>query len=109
MKKAVFKLHVDCGRMGELEGLFISTKEKVDKLIESEIEIYFGEVLGKHSEIYVALEEKDVSFVSDSPEVVNITEQHRLQNGFNPFDYGTPEGEDVEEIIENLLLEDAEK
>lgn len=31
--KAAYKLHYDCGRMGELTGLFIAKKEDVDKLL----------------------------------------------------------------------------
>ena len=114
MKKAVFKFHADCGRMGDLDGVFISTKEKVDKLIESEIQVYFGEVLGKHSEIFGAIEEDEISFVSDNAEAVRIIEEHNLTSGFNPFEYTSTnfklDGFNlddmlVDEIIDILLKE----
>lgn len=86
-EKAVYKFQFDCGRQGELEGLFVSTKEKVQALKKSEVEVYFGEVLGKHSEVYGKIEEKEIILVSDNPEVVQIVEQYNLENGYNPFDY----------------------
>jgi len=87
MKKAVFKFNFECGRQGELEGIFISTQEKVDKLIESGIEVYFGEVLGKHSEVYGAIDDGEIQFVSDSEEVVKVIEEYGLTSGYDPFNH----------------------
>lgn len=86
--KAVYKLHFDCGRMGQLDGLFIAEKEKVKELIDSGREVYFGEVLGKHSEIMGPIEEPDdITLVSEDEEVIRVIEENNLENGFNPFDY----------------------
>lgn len=49
--KAIYKLNADYGRNGNLTGVFIAEKEHVAVLLENKIEVYFGEVLGKHSEI----------------------------------------------------------
>ena len=49
--KALFKMDFDCGRMGNLEGVFITDTEDVEYLVNNKISVYFGEVLGKHSEI----------------------------------------------------------
>ena len=38
-KKAIFKFSFDCGRQGELEGVFIDTQERVDILLKSDIEV----------------------------------------------------------------------
>ena len=112
MKKAIYKFNADCGRMGELEGVLISTKERVDKLIESKIEVYFGEVLGKHSEICGTIEKDEMIFVSDNEEAVRVVEEHSLTSGFSPFHYTSInfelEGEDLDdmdsdEIIDKLL------
>lgn len=84
---AVYKLNFDCGRMGNLEGLFVAHKNHVKKLIEDKLDVYFGEVLGKHSEVYGPIEECDIELVSDSPEVVKVVIDHKLENGHNPFDY----------------------
>lgn len=83
----LYKLHVDCGRQGTLTGLFIADTVEVDNLITSEKEIYFGEVLGKHSEVYGALEEKDVTLVSTEVSVIDMVTKYNLENGYNPFDY----------------------
>ena len=53
-KDCLWKFHWDCGRAGDVEGLFIATEEEVENLIGSEV--YFGEILGKHSEVYGTVE-----------------------------------------------------
>lgn len=95
--KAVYKLHYDCGRMGELTGLFIAEKEDVEKLIESGEEVYFGEVLGKHSEICGPIEECDLTLISTEENVIKLIEEHGLENGFNPFDYIDNDEDDEDE------------
>jgi hypothetical protein len=86
-EKGIYRLNVDFGRMGELSGIFIANKEHVKVLIENNIEVYWGEVLGKHSEVYGLLNESDITLVSDNPEAIKIIEELRLENGYNPFDY----------------------
>jgi len=112
MKKAIYKFHFGCGRQGDLEGVFVSTQERVDKLVESQIEVYFGEVLGKHSEVLGPIDEGEITFVSDNEEAVRVVEEHDLSSGYNPFDYPTYgfefEGEELEdvqvsEVIDKLL------
>ena len=44
------KYREDYGRMGMLEGVFITTQETLN-LIKGKY-IFYGEVLGKHSEIF---------------------------------------------------------
>lgn len=111
MKQAIFSFGCDFGRSGELEGKFVSTQEKVDRLIESGLEVYFGEVLGKHSEVYGAIEEGDIELVSDDPTVVKVFIDNKLASGFDPFEYtflSAPAGwEDktVDEYIDHLLNE----
>jgi hypothetical protein len=85
--KAIYKLHFDCGRMGVLEGSFVADTEEVKKLIDSKKEVYFGEVLGKHSEISGRIEECDITLVTTEPKVVELFERHDLSSGYNPFDY----------------------
>lgn len=51
----VWKFYADCGRMGSLEGIFLSSARAVEASWGKEA--YFGEVLGKHSEIYFTLKE----------------------------------------------------
>lgn len=93
--KAVFKLHFDCGRSGELTGLFIAEKEQVEWLKQSKLEVYFGEVLGKHSEVFGPLDESDITLVSEDESVVKVIEDNDLENGFNPFHYSLMGTEDL--------------
>lgn len=86
--KAVYKFFWDCGRMGEVEGVFVAEKGEVEKAIGQDI--YFGEILGKHSEVYGTLGEKDLTMISDEENVVEIIEKYGLESGYNPL-YYTPE------------------
>lgn len=85
--KALYKLHFDCGRYGILHGLFVEEESKVNELIKSGREIYFGEVLGKHSEIFGPIEENDITFVTNDQTFLEEVEQFNLETGYNPFDY----------------------
>ena len=55
--------------------------------IESKISVYFGEVLGKCSEIYGNIDNEDVKLISDSPEAVDVITRFNLEVGYNPFNY----------------------
>lgn len=85
--KTLYKFNADCGRMGELQGIFIEDSDKVSKLIESGDEVYFGEVLGKHSDVSFAIEEEMLTAVSVDPNVIAVIEDNDLTSGYNPFDY----------------------
>jgi hypothetical protein len=86
-EKGIYRLNFDCGRNGVLTGIFIANKEYVKVLIENKIVVYFGEVLGKHSEVYGPIDESEITLVSDNPEAIKIIEDLGLQNGYNPFHY----------------------
>jgi hypothetical protein len=109
MKKAIYRFSADCGRNGDLEGVFIATKEQVAKLISSKIEVYFGEVLGKHSEICGAIEKKDIKLLTDDIKAVEIVEKYNLTNGYNPFDYRSinfeMEGVDLDDMTVRQIID----
>lgn len=67
MTEKLFKFAVSVGRMGDLEGLFVAEEADVEALYG--VEIYFGEVLGKHSEIEFELAPDMVAVLSDDPAV----------------------------------------
>lgn len=95
--KKLYRMYFDCGRMGSLEGLFVAEESDMQNLIGREI--YFGEVLGKHSEVYGELEASDITVVSDDQNVIDILVQavgSESISGYNPFDYYEEE-EDEEE------------
>ena len=88
MNRVLVKFHWDCGRMGHLDGLFITTREALRTIIGTEI--YFGEVLGKHSEIFGVLGEDDCDILCEDQEFIEKLRGyvgHNTLSGHNPFDY----------------------
>lgn len=85
--KALFKMNFDCGRMGSLEGVFIADTEDVEYLVNNKISVYFGEVLGKHSEISGPVDESEIKQITDDENVIKVVEECDLENGYNPFGY----------------------
>lgn len=88
--KKLYKFHWDCGRQGDLEGVFIATEKKVSESIGKNA--YFGEALGKHSEVYGFLEVGDFSVLSDDQTLIekllSISNfQGGTINGWNPLCY----------------------
>lgn len=85
--KYLYKFYWDCGRSGELEGLFVAREKEVNEAIGSEV--YFGEVLGKHSEVYGTIEEGEIKKLDISPEVVEEVSKYlgNTWSGFNPLHY----------------------
>ena len=84
-KEAIYKMAFDCGRQGSLEGVFVADKNHVKILLERPLGVYFGEVLGKHSEICGTIEDHEITLVTDDPAVVGLFNEHKLSSGFNPF------------------------
>ena len=54
--------------MGDLEGMFVAEEEEVEQAIGHHC--YFGEVLGKYSEIYGDLERDSLTVISDDQEKI---------------------------------------
>jgi hypothetical protein len=77
----------DCGRSGSLEGLFVATEEEVNDVIGKYCS--FGEVLGKHSDVYGNIEAGDITKMNVSPEAVEEVSKvlGTDWSGFNPLDY----------------------
>ena len=88
MMRKLFKYSSDFGRMGKLEGLFIASQSQVDEVIGKEI--YFGEVLGKHSEIETIIEPDEIEVFSDDQDTIDYLEEifpSTTLCGYNPLDY----------------------
>ena len=92
--RKLYSFFWDCGRMGDVEGLFIAEESEVDAAIGSQV--YFGEILGKHSDISGTLSSVDLKVISD--------EQDRIDwllgiigpnvSGYNPLEYVRQEEDD---------------
>lgn len=91
--KALYRLNCDCGRQGSLEGIFVADTEDVEYLIKNNISVYFGEVLGKHSEISGCLDDRDIELITTEDKVVDVVEKYELSTGYNPFEYSLCEYE----------------
>ncbi|MGV6935852.1 hypothetical protein ACWA2B_10095 [Paenibacillus sp. CMM36] len=85
--KYLYKFNWDCGRQGEVEGLFVATKKEVNYAIGKEV--YFGEILGKHSEVYGTIEEGEIEKINIDPSAVEQVAKHLGQtwSGYNPLHY----------------------
>lgn len=103
--KAIYKFYLDCGRQGYLEGVFIRDKAEVETLLKLGIKVYFGEALGKHSEIVAKIKSEQLTFITDDPIVVELFYKYELNSGFNPFDYYSYDFDFVEfDMEENFDL-----
>lgn len=85
--KKLYKFYWDCGRQGNVEGIFIAEENEVKNAIGKDV--YFGEILGKHSDVYGTIEEGEIeeiqvseTTVKEMEEVIGIT-----ISGYNPLDY----------------------
>lgn len=70
---------------GSVEGLFVANREDIEQSIGKEI--YFGDILGKHSCVDGILEYGDIKLVSDDPIIVDTVLTYDLVFGYNPLHY----------------------
>lgn len=93
--KKLYRYTMGCGRMGEVTGLFVA-----DDVLEIKpaigLDLYFGEILGKHSEVQGTLEAKELVVVSDDQSFITKFEEYGCGNGHSPLDaIKCPECSDV--------------
>lgn len=98
--KAIYEFYWDCGRMGDVSATFIETMENVEKLLAYDGDIYFGEILGKHSEVYGKIEPEHITMVTVDQEFIAKFEEimgEGWSTGHNPFDYLPEDFDESEE------------
>lgn len=86
--KKLYKFFWDCRRQGEVEGLFIADEKDVKVAIGNQV--YFGEILGKHSEVYGTLDMCDLTILDIPEHVLDTLEDaigSRTISGYNPLSY----------------------
>ncbi len=83
----LFKLHIPMKRSSDLEGVFIAPKSYIDYIIKNAIVIYWGEIAGKHSEVYGSIKSEEITLITDDPAIIKIVFDYNLQSGLNPLDY----------------------
>lgn len=84
--KIVWEFYWDCGRMGDIEGIFIATQSEVDKAIGKYVD--FGECLGKHSQICGTLKRKDLVMKTNDQDFIRKFEDilgKGYYSGHNPL------------------------
>ncbi len=83
----IYEYGCDCGRMGVLDGIFVADDADVAKVIGKTL--YFGEVLGKHSDITVNLEESELAVKSEDQDFIKKFIEimgNGTISGFNPVE-----------------------
>lgn len=85
--KKLYSFELDWGRMGCLEGLFIAEEKEVAEVMGKTV--YFGEALGKHSDVYDDMTEDMFTVVDVPDEVINILEEKigTTISGYNPIEH----------------------
>ena len=72
--------------MGEVNGVFVADDAQIADAIGEEV--YFGEILGKHSDIAGTLNQDDLEIITDDQVFVQKCEEYGLDGtGYNPLDY----------------------
>lgn len=86
-ERYLWRFYWDYGRNGEVEGLFVATDEEINKALG--MDVYFGEILGKHSEVYGKLEGDDLEKIDlDSETVEKVSKLiGDTWSGYNPLSY----------------------
>ena len=100
----LIRFHFGCGRMGDLDGLFVLDEEEWadwQLLVESKFEVRFGEVLGKHSDIMGPIAPKDFTVLSQDQAFCEKFVEFGCNNGHNPLDYLDPEYDDDWKELKN--------
>lgn len=100
----LIKFHLDYGPSGGLPGTFLVNAEglrRLTALIETVKYVEFGEVLGKHPDVYEPVRPDDVTIIplTDEAAAVVLTAFNATLNtwgwatlsGYNPLDYASPE------------------
>lgn len=91
------KFNMYFGRMGGINGLFITTQNKLDKIYNKNI--YFGEVLGKHSEVEGKVEASNFTTLTDEVDFIQKLERlvgSKTISGINPLHYDEVEEDEDE-------------
>jgi hypothetical protein len=84
--RGIYDFFWDYRRMGIITGVFVAEDSDVESAIGKNV--YFGEILGKHSEVYGVIKPGDIGLLTDNQEFIDLAEQYGLvPTGYNPLDY----------------------
>lgn len=92
---AIYEFYWDCGRQGNVSGLFVADKDEVKSFIGKEV--YFGEILGKHSDVHGVLEDSDFEIKTEDQDFISKFVEimgDGTISGYNPIEQIKQEMED---------------
>jgi hypothetical protein len=85
-KLYLYKFGWDYGRGMEVNGIFAATKHQIESALGREV--YFGEVCGKHSEIFGEFNLDDLEILTEDQDFIEKAKEYGLiPFGYNPLDY----------------------
>lgn len=88
----LYKFTLDWGRMGTIQSLFVADPKEVEAAYGKVL--YFGEALGKHSEVEDELTPEMLEEVTDDPDFIDLCINRDIFVGPNPLDHIHPEYQD---------------
>ncbi len=92
----------DCGRMGDVTSIFAATDEDINYGLGKRVN--FGEILGKHSEIYGTLTTDDLEVLTEDQEFIDQAIKYGIiPCGYNPFDYIQDEEDSEDDAVTDEL------
>ena len=71
--KAIYEFDIDYGRMGDLKGVFVADQDEVAEMLGRTV--YLGEVLGKHSDVSVAITDETLTVKTDDQDFIRKFEE----------------------------------
>ena len=84
--KKLYRFHWDCGRMGDVEGVFVAESSELKAALGKVVSL--GDALGKHSDVHGPLEQDDVSVLTEDQAFIAQFEQFLPRgSGYNPLRY----------------------
>ena len=101
--RAVYKFYADCGRHGNLEGIFVAEKHLIDKMLRLKPTIEFGEVLGKHSDIRGQIEDDEIELLTEDSVIVDFFESNNISSGHNPLWCQVGEFDTCEDYLNSII------
>lgn len=88
MTNMIVSMSLDYGRCGKVKGVFLVSKEDFELAKKLNPQVYFGEILGKHSEVYCDFNEISFEVKTEDQEKVNaLIEMDMHSSGYDPFEY----------------------
>lgn len=81
--RGIYRLNIDCGRSGSLDGIFSATDEYIKSIIGRSFSA--DEPLGKHSFVSGNFEEDEFVLVTQDPAAVAMFDKYNLESGWTPY------------------------